>query len=118
MYVNSAQAMRFIQAFLYKEGGEFVSKSSGDAGVCSRGVAEVYNTGKPVIEIPCLGDRRFAMAQDFEVIVGFPYAYISELVEGLEATHKNGIRYPVPFQIPELCDLPLSYITNENDFKN
>jgi len=45
MYVNSAQAMRFVQAFLYKEGGEFVFKSSGDAGVCSRGVAEVYNTG-------------------------------------------------------------------------
>jgi len=86
--------------------------------VCSRGVAEVYNTGKPVIEIPCLGDRRFAMAQDFEIIVGFPYTYIDELVEGLEATHKNGIRYPVPFQIPELCDLPSNYITNENDFKN
>lgn len=118
MYVNSAQTMRFIQAFLYKDGGEFIFKSSGDAGVCSRGVAEVYNTGKPTIEIPCLGDRRFAMAQDFEIIVSFPFSYINELIEGLEATHKNGIRYPIPFQIPEMCDLPKSYITNGDDFKN
>ncbi|MCA1928059.1 MAG: DUF169 domain-containing protein [Calditerrivibrio sp.] len=118
MYVNSAQAMRFIQAFLYRDGGEFIFKSSGDAGVCSRGVAEVYNTGKPTIEIPCLGDRRFAMAQDFEIIVSFPFSYINYLIEGLEATHKNGIRYPIPFQIPEMCDLPDSYITNKDDFKN
>ncbi|MCX8084026.1 MAG: DUF169 domain-containing protein [Calditerrivibrio sp.] len=115
LYVNSAQAMRFIQAFLYRRGGEFIFKTSGDAGVCSRGVAEVYISKKPIVEIPCLGDRRFAMAQDFELIVSFPYDYIDELVEGLEATHKNGIRYPIPFQMPDLCDLPDSYITKEND---
>ncbi len=115
LYANSAQTMRFIQAFLYREGGEFTFKTSGDAGVCSRGVAEVYNTKKPNIEIPCLGDRRFAMAQDFEIIISFPYSYIDELIEGLEATHKNGIRYPIPFQLPEICDLPHDYITDEKD---
>ncbi|PMP70586.1 MAG: hypothetical protein C0187_05425 [Calditerrivibrio nitroreducens] len=115
LYTNSAQTMRFIQAFLYKEGGEFTFKTSGDAGVCSRGVAEVYNTNRPNIEIPCLGDRRFAMAQDYEIIVSFPFDYIDELVEGLEATHKSGIRYPIPFQLPEICDLPHDYITDSKD---
>ncbi|MEF3255888.1 MAG: DUF169 domain-containing protein [Deferribacterales bacterium] len=116
MYVNSAQAMRLIQAFLYKDGGEFIFKTSGDAGVCSRGVAQVYNTGKPTVEIPCIGDRRFAMAQDHEIIVSFPYNYIDELIEGLEATHKSGIRYPIPFQIPDHCDLPKNYITSKEDY--
>jgi len=115
MYVNSAQAMRFIQAFLYKDGGEFTFKTSGDAGVCSRGIAEVYNNKKPNIEIPCLGDRRFAMAQDFEIIVSFPFSFIEELIEGLESTHKSGIRYPIPFQLPEICDLPKDYITDNTD---
>ena len=51
IYVNSAQAMRFVQAFLYHQGGEFVMKSSGDAGVCSRAIAQVALTGEPTIEI-------------------------------------------------------------------
>jgi uncharacterized protein (DUF169 family) len=115
LYVNSAQAMRFVQAFLYEKGGEFVMKSSGDAGVCSRGVAQVALTGEPTIEIPCMGDRRFALAQDHELIVGIPAGWLERTSRGLAATHKAGIRYPVPFQIPSACDLPPAYITGEND---
>lgn len=115
IYVNSAQAMRFVQAFLYHEGGEFVMKSSGDAGVCSRAVAQVALTGEPTVEIPCMGDRRFAMAQDHEMIVGIPFTWLEQTAQGLAATHKAGIRYPVPFQIPAECDLPPDYITGKQD---
>lgn len=115
IYVNSAQAMRFVQAFLYHQGGEFIMKSSGDAGVCSRAVAQVALTGEPTVEIPCMGDRRFAMAQDHEMIVGIPYEWLERTAQGLAATHKAGIRYPVPFQIPAECDLPLDYVTGEQD---
>jgi len=117
LYVNSAQAMRFVQAFLYHQGGEFVMKTSGDAGVCSRAVAQVSLTGEPTVEIPCMGDRRFAMTQDHEMIVGIPYAWLERTAEGLTATHKAGIRYPIPFQIPSECELPPEYITSENDTK-
>lgn len=114
-YCNSAQAMRMVQAFLYETGGEFTFSSSGDAGVCSRCVAEVYIKNKPAIEIPCLGDRRFALAQDFELAVGFPYRMKDIVINGLIQTHKAGIRYPVPFQIPEKCDLPKIYTTLPED---
>lgn len=115
LYLNSAQTMRLIQAFLYHQGGEFVMKSSGDAGVCSRAVAQVYLSGEPTVEIPCLGDRRFAMTQDFELCVGIPVSWLKRTTEGLSATHKAGIRYPVPFQIPSGCDLPPDYITAGDD---
>ncbi|KAA0258224.1 hypothetical protein FHQ18_07475 [Deferribacter autotrophicus] len=115
VYVNTAQAMRFVQAFLYHRGGEFIIKSSGDAGVCSRCVVEAFNTKEPKIEIPCLGDRRFAMTQDFELAVGIPYVKIDEVIEGLEATHKAGIRYPIPFDLKEECSLPKDYTTFETD---
>ncbi len=115
IYVNSAQAMRFVQAFLYHDGGEFVMRSSGDAGVCSRAIAQVALTGEPTIEIPCMGDRRFAVAQDHELMVGIPYQWLERTAEGLSATHKAGIRYPVPFQIPSECDLPPDYITCDQD---
>jgi len=115
IYVNTAQAMRFVQAFLYHSGGEFVMRSSGDAGVCARGVAQVYATGEPTIEIPCLGDRRFALAQDHELLVGIPAAWLQRTAEGLRQTHKAGIRYPIPFQIPTGCDLPPEFVTGDAD---
>ena len=115
IYVNSAQAMRFVQAFLYQRGGEFIMKSSGDAGVCSRAIAQVVLTGEPAVEIPCMGDRRFAMAQDHELIVGIPAGWLERTAKGLVATHKAGIRYPIPFQIPSACDLPPAYITHDED---
>ncbi|WP_303722487.1 DUF169 domain-containing protein [Malonomonas rubra] len=116
IYVNTAQAMRFVQAFLYHDGGEFCMKSSGDAGVCSRAVAQVAMTDEPTIEIPCLGDRRFAMAQDHELCIGIPASWLERTAEGLQATHKAGIRYPIPFQIPAECDLPPAFITSESDY--
>jgi uncharacterized protein (DUF169 family) len=115
LYVNSAQAMRFVQAFLYHDGGEFVMRSSGDAGVCSRGVAQVIRDNAPTIEIPCMGDRRFSLAQDFELIVGIPASWLQRTTEGLLATHKAGIRYPVPFQIPSNCQLPPEFVTGATD---
>jgi len=115
VYVNTAQAMRFVQAFLYHDGGEFCMKSSGDAGVCSRAVAQVALTGDPTIEIPCLGDRRFAMTQDHELCVGIPASWLEKTAVALQATHKAGIRYPIPFQIPDSCDLPPTFISGEED---
>lgn len=118
IYVNSAQAMRFVQAFLYHEGGEFVMKTSGDAGVCARAVAQVKLSGAPTVEIPCMGDRRFAMAQDHEMIVGIPFDWLERTAAGLAATHKAGIRYPIPFQISPECELPPDYITSEKDTRS
>lgn len=115
VYVNSAQAMRFVQAFLYRDGGEFVMRTCGDAGVCSRGIAQPITTGEPVVEIPCLGDRRFAMTQDGELLVGIPAGWLDRVAEGLEATHRAGIRYPVPFQMPEACDLPEPFTVRAGD---
>lgn len=115
IYVNTAQAMRFVQAFLYEAGGEFVMKSSGDAGVCSRAVAQVAMTGEPTIEIPCMGDRRFALAQDHELCVGIPASWFERTAAGLTATHKAGIRYPIPFQIPSECHLPPTFVTSDSD---
>jgi uncharacterized protein (DUF169 family) len=106
VYGNTAQAMRMIQAFLYKNGGELSF---------ARGVAEVILKKKPVVEVPCLGDRRFAMTQDSEMVAAFPLEMMEEVCEGLAATHTAGIRYPIPYQLPENCDLPDTYTVYESD---
>ena len=78
-------------------------------------MAQVYQTGEPAVEVPCMGDRRFAMTQDHEMVVGVPLSWLDRMADGLEATHRAGIRYPIPFQLPDGCDLPASYITAADD---
>jgi hypothetical protein len=46
--------------------------------------------------LPCYGDRVFGQAQDDEMAFTIPNRKIEWIIEGLEGTHKGGIRYPIP----------------------
>lgn len=53
-------------------------------------------------------------SQDHEMIMAVPGEHLPELVEGLEKTHRKGIRYPIPSYLryqPEVgFTIPLSDI--------
>jgi len=95
---NSAQIMRIIQGALWKEGGRFNISTFCD-GVCADTISSAYLTGKLQVAFPCLGDRRFGLAKDTDLIASIPSSIISEIIEGLEETHKAGTRYPIPYQL-------------------
>ena len=95
---NSAQIMRIIQGYLWKKGGR-VSMSTFCDGVCADTISNAILTGDLQIAFPCLGDRRFGMALDTDLIASIPMDIVNEIIEGMEKTHKAGTRYPIPFQI-------------------
>ncbi len=95
---NSAQIMRIIQGYLWKKGGR-VSMSTFCDGVCADTITKAILTGDLQIAFPCLGDRRFGMAIDTDLIASIPINIIEEIIEGMEKTHKAGTRYPIPYQI-------------------
>jgi len=95
---NTAQIMRLIQASLWKEGGRFYMSTFCD-GVCADIISEVYITNKMQVAFPCLGDRRFGLAKDSDLIASIPKDLIGEILEGLEKTHKGGTRFPIPYQM-------------------
>ena len=95
---NSAQIMRIIQGYLWKKGGR-VSMSTFCDGVCADTITNAIITGELQIAFPCLGDRRFGMANDNDLIASIPFEIINEIIEGMEKTHKAGTRYPIPYQI-------------------
>lgn len=95
---NSAQIMRIIQGYLWKRGGR-VSMSTFCDGVCADTITNALITGELQIAFPCLGDRRFGMANDNDLIASIPFDIINEIIEGLEKTHKAGTRYPIPYQM-------------------
>ncbi len=95
---NSAQIMRVIQGYLWKRGGR-VSMSTFCDGVCADTISNTILTGELQISFPCLGDRRFGMAMDTDLIASIPIGIIDEIIKGMEKTHKAGTRYPIPYQI-------------------
>ena len=95
---NSAQIMRVIQGFLWNEGGR-VSMSTFCDGVCADSISQAMLTGELQISFPCLGDRRFGLAKDTDLIASIPFGIIDSIVEGMEKTHKAGTRYPIPYEL-------------------
>jgi hypothetical protein len=61
------------------------------------------------VVLPCNGDRIFAQTQDDEMAFTIPAAKIDELIEGLEATHAGGIRYPIPSFLRYTGQFPEKY---------
>jgi uncharacterized protein (DUF169 family) len=107
-YGNSAQVMRLVTASLWETGGRMESSAQGRLD-CADLVQRAVLTGKPAYVLPCNGDRVFGMVQDNEMAFSAPWSWTEKLAEGLEATHKGGIRYPVPKQVTFLPSFPKSY---------
>ena len=108
IYANSAQVLRLVHASLYRRGGRVASTSGGRLD-CSEIVIQTMSTNEPKVILPCSGDRIFGMAQDTEMVFAFPWAWADEIVEGLEGTHKGGIRFPITVDMRDTVKMPPSY---------
>jgi uncharacterized protein (DUF169 family) len=108
VYGNSAQIMRLVNAALFRRGGRLQSTTQGRLD-CAELVIQPYLTQEPKVVLPCNGDRVFGMAQDTEVAFGFPWSLADELLEGLEATHRGGVRYPIPVAMRATPVMPERY---------
>lgn len=108
VYANSAQVLRLVHAALYKRGGRVVSTAGGRLD-CADIVIQTMTTNEPKVILPCTGDRVFGMAQDTEMVFAFPWDYADGIIEGLEGTHKGGIRYPITVAMRNTVTMPKSY---------
>ncbi len=95
IYGNSAQVMRMLTAYLWKQGGYVHSRFSGRLD-CADICIETMLTRKPQVILPCYGDRVFGQTQDHEMAFAVPAGSEQEMIDGFEGTHRGGIRYPTP----------------------
>lgn len=95
-YCLPAQAMRFVQSYLFMEGGVLEFTAAGRLESCHLGVIKSYITKKAQISLLGNGDRVWGGAQDSELVFVCPQGKLKSLIEGLEATHAAGLRYPIP----------------------
>lgn len=108
VYGNSAQVMRLVNAAVHARGGRVESSSAGRLD-CAELVIQTMLTGEPKVVLPCNGDRVFGMAQDTEMAFAFPADRAGEIVAGLEATHKGGVRFPIPVAMRSTVSMPPKY---------
>lgn len=107
IYGNPAQMARLVQAARYNTGIAVKSSFTGRA-ECAHAIVRTMESGECQLLLLCNGERVFAHAQDFEMSFALPMAKADELVSGLAGSHKNGIRYPVPFWVNYKAAFPPS----------
>lgn len=117
VYGLPAQVLRLAHAALYQEGGRLECGTNADAGICATAIAETILKQRPTWDLPCMGDLRFGLAQDHEILFAYPSSWADRIVEGLEKTHKGGIRYPIPRQLDWTPHMPPAFEIIDNDLK-
>jgi uncharacterized protein (DUF169 family) len=114
LYVNPAQLMRLIHGVTHKTGRPMESSFSGRAASCTEGVIGALLHDSPKVVVPGNGDRVWAGCQDHEMVMAIPAGHLEDMVEGLERTHEQGVRYPIPTYLryqPEVAfTIPLADI--------
>ena len=113
IFCNSAQVMRLVHAATREDGVELPSIFTGRFGSCNEGVLQTIKTGQPKIVLPGNGDRVWGMVQDDEFIFTIPAGRIDQIIEGLEATHQAGVRYPIPVDIRHIPNFPPQLLADD-----
>jgi len=96
LYGTPAQMIRLIAGIQWENFERLHFFSVGET-ACTDYIGECYHSQKPSLTIPCFGERRFGGVQEEELVIAIPPGSIAKILRGLEATQKNGIRYPIPF---------------------
>lgn len=118
IYGNPAQISRLIQAAVFATGDPVSSNSIG----CSSCVEEItrpWVTDRCQVIVTGGGDRVWAQTQDDEIAFALPISWADRIVEGLEETHRRGMRYPtnsfITYQVnfpPDITEL-MNYLRQE-----
>ncbi len=108
VYANPAQVMRLVTGALYNGGGVMSAQTAGRVD-CADLVIGAMKSGECQYVLPCYGDRIFGGTSDDEMAFSLPRSMMQQLIDGLEGTHKGGIRYPIPTFLRFTGEFPENY---------
>ena len=108
VYGNPAQMMRLVQAVICTTGEGVASNTLGAAG-CGTYVTKALLSGECQMVVCGAGDRIFALTQDDEMAFTIPVDKLDQVIEGLEETHRFGMRYPTSSYLRFTPQLPRTY---------
>lgn len=95
VYATPGQMILLINALQWKN-YEMLEFSCVGESACADSWGRAFKTGKPAVSIPCYAERKFGGVQDDELLIAIPQKYIEQIIIGLVALSKNGLKYPIP----------------------
>ena len=87
IYCNSKQAMLLTTAVAWAN-GEALKVTIAARNVCSDGIVQPFQIGRPVVAIPCGGDREYGGTQDTEIVFTTPLDRLEGIINGLELSER------------------------------
>jgi len=83
IYCNSREAMRLIIASEWTS-GDPLKVSIAARNLCADSIVQPFQTGRPVLVIPCGGDRTRAGTDDNEIVFTTPVNKLEGIIKGFE----------------------------------
>ncbi len=95
IYGTPGQMITLMNGLQYRNYKKYAFTCVGESS-CADSWGNALKTGEPSLSIPCYAERKFGGVQDDELLIALPPSYLPQIVEGLAALSKNGLRYPIP----------------------
>ncbi len=95
VYATPGQMITFVNGLQYKNYKKYEFTCVGES-ACADSWGKALATGDPSISIPCYAERKFGGVQDDEMLIALPPSFLPQVIDGLAALSKNGLRYPIP----------------------
>lgn len=95
IYGTPGQMILFINGLQYNNYQKLIFSCVGES-ACADSWGKALATGEPSLSIPCYAERSFGGVADDELLMALPPCYLPQVVDGLAALAKNGLRYPIP----------------------
>ena len=111
IYATPGQMITLINGLQYTNYEPCAFTVVGES-ACADSWGRALQDGKPAVSIPCYAERKFGGVQDNELLIAFAPSYLRQIVEGLAALSKAGLRYPIPnigLDVSPLASLQKSY---------
>ena len=89
-YGSPDQLLSLIYGTIWNGGDRVKLESNGHGGTCRECVAAPYIYNELRLAITDIGERRFAMAYDWEMVAGVPYGKFETLVKGVSSALTQG----------------------------
>jgi len=93
IYGTPAQMTRLVYAYTYSYSR--VIHSTTTFGLSCVSTVMPFWKGEPTLVHPGRGERTLAGVDDSEMAFSTPVSHLEAIVDGLEKTHKKGLRYPI-----------------------
>lgn len=106
IYASAGQMTLLMNGLQYFNFEPIQGGFSGE-GSCADALPRCVATGKPSLCMPCLGERRFGLMEDSEVILAMPADLFKTTVEGVKQLKKNGLEYPMTHLEPDMDVTPV-----------